>query len=187
MSITCSVDSEGGARWWLTRESGRLPAQCGLEACSSCSNWTRTHVDSGSYIVIAGGGNCVAFAQLSAGSFEVAVRRVVPLVQEAWLCGCDQQVVAREVFSCFSFGLFSSGVDCACRIGRVCAQCRVLFECGRFVVQGVFMGLPSIPGGWWTGVTDAVGDVEIRGQRYPWLRCAGLLRRRTPWSSKSWQ
>jgi hypothetical protein len=38
MSLTCEIRLEGGARWWLTRESG-LPSLCSVGECMDCCEW----------------------------------------------------------------------------------------------------------------------------------------------------
>lgn len=175
VSVTFAVDMAGGVTCWFTRESG-CTLCCG--ACDRCSGSSSEETTT-AYVAIAVGSatdGCeevhMVFAQLR---YEVLVA-VMHHVLYAFSVqlqaamqgrgGVSVEKAMRELDS----GMFSSGSGCGCGAGRgICTACRsVCVRARMFVRQGRYLGWhPRGREHWWTGVTDAAGEVG----GLPWMRC----------------
>lgn len=108
---------------------------------------------------------------LDRASLEVMLRRMVPLVRQCLRRGA---FVMLYVFRFLESGMFCSGVRCKCRAKRVCHACRVYrleqSNWSRFVLLVRYRDVyPFGRSHWWTGVTDAVGEITSVDERGPWL------------------
>lgn len=166
-SVTCEVRA-GETRWWLTRESGRLPLKCKAEGCARCSWGPGTTVVRASYVVIRVVQSSVVrvcFALLSAERVGLVSSTVVPCLLGVRL---KDRVMVR-----LDEGAFSLSRECTCAgCSKVCIACAA-----QWCVSGsawrrsdTYAGLwPKGRGDWFTGVSDGVGSVKP-GRRC-WLSC----------------
>jgi hypothetical protein len=186
VSITCKVQrGTGGALWWLTKESGRLP-DCGSSVKSCFDSGVSCMELCNSYIVVraehmegADGGRDVVVAALSLRSFDVVVKCLLPFFLCGWswnapFAGAEGQVSVAGTLSLLCGGMFSSGALCKCSVGcgRMCGSCEGMDQGSRlFVNANVFRaeGVVARSTCWWTGVTDAIGPDGLSGES--WLRC----------------
>lgn len=182
VSLTCHVEADARVRWWLTKESGRVPP-CVYEGCARI----RTHLAPESlrqaYLVImvrhpgrhvwTEPTRRIAFARLDRAALHFVGRRIIPSIS-----GCDgkdRQYVVGWIFRSFRHGLFSGLASCECGFHRgICAHCAAQAQV-RFVWENGFSRvLPYGDGHWYRGVTDAVDDpIEADA----WLQCCGAQMR----------
>jgi hypothetical protein len=179
VSVTWEVDC-GTTRLWLTKESGCVPAGCwdGM-GCKSCSRWMVARGGAGAakaYLVLkvvvrlhyTAWSRC-AIGELRMESLAMLSERVVPVLQQLCLRdgggGGESRVYVRAV-----------------DYRRVCAMLHRLERGGRrggdlyagarFVLQDGYKGVkPYGDGHWFTGMTDAVGEVNSWGGM--WLAPCG--------------
>jgi hypothetical protein len=191
ISVTCELD-RGRTRWWLTKESGLIPAGCweGL----SCTRCCKAHLGSGSdglrrpYLVVkvvvrlqyTAWSRCV-FGALSSETLTTVVSNVVPPLAGLSLSGaCEEGAVAAVLetdyavltkhLRALSRGSYSSGSFCLCKPGTTCkACCRCVLWRHKFVVQDEYCGVyPLGKKSWFCGPSDAVG--EATSWRGDWMR-----------------
>jgi hypothetical protein len=200
VSVTCAVDVRGCSRWWLTKESGRVPACMDAKRCGCNVVAAEGTMDNfrKSYVALqvgdrAFGDLCrVALAELSVTSLDVLVKYVVPLVEVSAQLRVGSAV--GVLFNAFAKGLWSrGGLNCMCwaPTGRVCSLCLAGTGAERRFVElcrysGVYpAGTPS----WCFGVTDSVEGVRgTGGLQHKWLVCrAECVARscRKPWTGVS--
>jgi hypothetical protein len=173
---------DGAMRGWLTKESGRVPAWCGKEACTRQSlGFTPLQLRK-AYVVVQTdvsanqGYRRAAVGQLNAENLEIVMDRVAELL---W---------TKRRFS-FHVGYLAAGLchssgGCLCgENGRVCDKCRwaevsggkrrrwVKRECHFILVEryeGPFPR-PEVP--WFTGVTEVMDVMRTTDVVSPWLAC----------------
>jgi hypothetical protein len=179
VSLTRSVALDGAVHWWLTKESGKLAPWCGFDECMTCAALGgKDRLQCCAYLVVKVQGPnrdyAVALSLLSKEALEVAIGSVFPDVDRIVGCGSAVSVSAQqlELFSLLHAGLYSSAAGCKCSVGAgVCTVCtKVRRTCRRFVWRDRFDGVfPLGPSHWFSGVTDACGDVGK--SQIPWLFC----------------
>jgi hypothetical protein len=173
----------------MTRESGRGPT-CWQEPHPerSCGGIPLHAASRKSYLVlkaalgaygamIAQRWKYVAIAELNPDSLRIAqeqVTRHLRLIPTTAQDCAKRGEAVRELFGRLDAGLLSLPEHCTCAAtgnARVCRGCRNLtVSKRRFVVQGRFLGYePRGIDHWFSGLTDAVGDVAH--MQLPWLRC----------------
>ncbi|KAF2022628.1 hypothetical protein EK21DRAFT_95557 [Setomelanomma holmii] len=188
VSLTYEAFEDGAECWWLTAESGRGPICWEQEpqAGRSCGG-SLLQAPRRSYLVVkaALGANgavatqlwkLVAIAQLNPDSLRAGmqiVRRLRGIPTTTQDCRKRGEAV-QELFDGLDAGQFSlPGCPCACAaaLGTICPGCRdVSVGERRFVVQDRFLGYhPRGAKHWFSGLTDAVGDVAHL--QLPWLTC----------------
>jgi hypothetical protein len=202
VSVTVAV-SGSGTTWWLTRESGRTPMECGDASGMCCS---RTKRDSARQQTCAlmvikvvaedqqGFDSVALLAPLCNGVMVAAKKRVVPVLQGSLWCRWKPELRFRlmetyragsgklhdahaECVDSIAHGMFSCGAECTCEVlSTLCAGCSAVSSTEWFVKQESYCGLyPQGEDHWWSGVTDAVGQTEAGGACSPpmWLSCRG--------------
>jgi hypothetical protein len=179
MSVVCWVDAQAGEKWFVVRESGRVPEGYGTaEASASLAQ---------GYVVVVHAGGCskegpipygmkpcrfVMVAQLTEDSLWKVKHRVVPAMRRnSW--------EDDALWQCTD-GALSSGRECSCVLDlwpdlhAICLDCsRVPEESRVFVAAHRFEGIrPWGENDWWKGVTDVpdTGDAEEAEYDYDrWL------------------
>jgi hypothetical protein len=176
VSLTCHFEANARVRWWLTRESGRVP-RCVNVDCTR--NRTRLPPESlrQAYLVIVvrhlgkhvwtEPARRIAFARLDATALHFVCRRIVPSISGSDLK--ERQHVVGWIFRSFRHGLFSGPASCECGfLHGICEHCAAQV---RFVWEnGYSRVLPNGNEHWYRGVTDAVDDTI---EADAWLQCCG--------------
>lgn len=146
VSFTCCVVRRTGTWYWLTRESGQLPAKCDLDGeeedeCEVCSLWRdETVAPAKSYLCIGMIGeqegtidSLVGFSAFCERSVDVVLGTILPQLREVWMDdgeGTMQEEIRSwrgEVFGMFYAlhnGTFSSVKECECLQGVICVACK---------------------------------------------------------------
>jgi hypothetical protein len=181
VSLGCEIGA-GRARWWLTKESGCVPAGCWQGGdCRRCCEAVVLSGPRGlvrAYVIVKIVSrlrhtvwSSVVIGLLSVATLEVVVQNIVsPLAcvrlddvagSRTEEFGRDYRTVAA-VLRQTSRGGYSSGVECRCAAGKVCAACKEQPADARsFVVQNRYAGVdPRGRGHWFRGVTDAIGEMS---------------------------
>lgn len=173
VSVTCEVSPGGRVRWWLTKESGQLPAKCGDRTCWTCGTFAEgTELEVRAYVavkvearvaVFRGRNDTVFFAPLQASVLDEVQRQLLPCLLEAGARedegDCERSTVLHwELQSALERGVFCGSVGPGNRFSR-------WLQYSGFT--GVF---PDGKDGFFTGITDAVGVVGSSHGR--WLRCS---------------
>ena len=173
VSVTCEVSRELGVEWFLTKESGRVPAVCaqmwmGLRSMEGVLR-ARTGRSVLAVKVVGGPGEFevlvapLAHSTLSWLREEIAMALGQALTQGPW----------EEVAELCRLVAAETGCSERCVRGADCATRLLWQEVGWRRVHVPEVCVPRLPH-WLIGVTDAVGDC---GEWYgPWLRCpCGVL------------
>jgi hypothetical protein len=174
------VGEDGGPRWWLTQESGRLPPECGDTECGSCEWSGAEYIPGRAYIVVVlriGGSRAeVCIAQLSKRSLASVLNGVLCLLRRG--CSPCAESAARMA-RLLQVGGCSGAACCGCKlVGGACVRC-VFRRRGRggceWIIRNGFTGVfPSPQHPWFTGVTDAVDVLAVReATGWRWLSCSG--------------
>lgn len=187
VSLTCEALVDNQKLWWITRESGRRPLcwwQPTEPADSSCGDNSVQHRSGACLIIKVALGvsdavvtqrlEAVAIGKLEPHSLNISMRHIMRWLQRLPVAkdGCMKRGQAtQEFFSCLNEGMFSLATGCACTGVAVCRECcRVHVNSRSFLVQGHYQcDHPLGRDHWFSGVTDAVGDVA-HGQLV-WLSC----------------
>jgi hypothetical protein len=189
VSLSCSVYTDGCVEWRAVKESGtfRGSGVYGVSKTQPVAYVAVKWIHS-----FSGAAWCeVALSLLTWDSVRVVRQEILEMlcrkqpatVEEAGVGrGVDLvqwQREAGELFERLSLGAFSS-VVCECvECTMPCAQCALVpVEWRRFVRQPRYGGVfPLKDRGWFSGVTDSVG--EVTGVRSSWGEAhAGVARRR---------
>jgi hypothetical protein len=166
--VTCSVDAACRERWWLTKESGRVPSRgtgCVVHAGSGTEDLRRPYMVMEIESVHRRGWT-VLMARLSGETVRIVeeiaftLRGQVPGRCADW--EADRASLVCKLYS----GAFSSGVQCACVRGcemasdgwSVCDECAVGADYKRrFVWYDSFPGVfPLGRTHWLAGPTDGL-------------------------------
>lgn len=174
VSVSCLVTEGGDVKWFLTAESGGVPADCGVDGqrCRYCAageagvRLRRAYVvvqAEAALFLVEGLWSEVLVAALTAE----AVRAVQALVPEH---RCSPEEVVNAI-NLLERGSRSSGRGCGCSSTEVCRECqRVEALQRRFLCATVFTCVePFGEKHWFGGVTDATEVVSRAGER--WLQC----------------
>jgi hypothetical protein len=189
VSLTCTVDWHGHARWWLVRESGQLPPTCanftcwdGCEcngACSLADGLAHAYM----VFVVAGSESeysrpMVVVADLGVRTMNIvrgSVSRIVRVekVDDDGEAGTVSRQLCR-ICRNLSRGMMSALDSCDCVLGEEtqCSLCRGVSPLQRvFILQEQYEGVkPFGEKHWWRGVTDAVDAATLNCTG--WLVCA---------------
>jgi hypothetical protein len=165
VSVTCEVSPRGRERWWLTKESGQPPAECGGWNCWPCSGFKiGTEPEVRAYLAVKVGaqvavfkGRCdtVFFAPLQTSELD-AVRELLPRLLEVSRWEGD--------------GEGSTDLDQWLDTGAGYGSAGPVNPFSRWSNHDKFSGVfPDGKDEFFTGVTDAVGVTGFSRSR--WLRC----------------
>jgi hypothetical protein len=189
-SIICYVRPTG-RRWFLAKESGRLPLKCSAEGCIDCVPRTRGAAERlrRSYVIacvsLGAGADILrdaVFALPTAETLGVMAEWIVPVL-EITMAARDRvvsaSVVQNALVNVVSAAFSETGGVCECTpLTGWCHRCRGHFRFQkRFFVQNRFTSYFPFSGGhWFRGVTDAIDVVEGRclppvPQGEAWLSC----------------
>jgi hypothetical protein len=167
-SITCEVSREPGVEWFLTRESGNLPALCpGLcGVVEGLDDWTPKR------------SRCSVFGLKITGVGRQSVVMVVPLLASTleWFEGMILESVLKHVLEgswravvhichflvCKPPCLLGCGSRCNC------PEADLWKQGGWRIVPLPELQMKGLPS-WWSGVTDAIGGTGE--DNVAWLRC----------------
>jgi hypothetical protein len=188
VSLTCEALVNNTRRWTITRESGKGPL-CWSDpndvVGSPCSintieNLARAYIIikvalSAIDALVTRRWKVVAIGILEADSVSIAMQHIMP-----WLAqlpatrdnSIRRGIEVREFFSLLDAGMFSLVAGYTCTGISVCCACRrVGFDQRRFLTQDCYEGKsPRGLGHWFSGMTDAVGD--IAHGHMMWLGCS---------------
>jgi hypothetical protein len=187
-SLTCEALANSTRRWTITRESGKGPL-CWWDShdAAGLPCWINTmECLPKAYIVIKVALSAVdalvtrrwkvvTIAILEPHSFYTIIQHILP-----WLgqlpatrdISIGRGIEVREFFSLLNAGMFSLAAGCTCTGISICCACRrVDINQRKFVTQDCYEGKnPRGPDHWFSGMTDAVGD--IAHGRLMWLACS---------------
>jgi hypothetical protein len=175
VSVTCFVGDCGGARWWLTRESGAVPAGCVDPECSSCE-WSAVGcVPAVSYFVLVvqqrGQRAEVCIARLSRRS----VAGVLCGGLRLWHDGRRLKDASGRMAQLMVAGGCYGGRRCSCSLMEgACKNCTGRRGSTRiWIARNGFTGVyPCDEHSWFTGVTDAVDIPAVQKLTgWKWLVC----------------
>lgn len=177
VSVTCEV-SPGSRRWFLTRESGRLPRKCeSVRLCSTCSSWSdgEEAVLRVPYLVVkvTWHAECaILVSSLGVDAVSDVARRLVPLLER-----CVEGRRWSELATLLDSSRWRDGDPCLLRdpMARGLSAAGAISRDGRArwlrcdTFRGVGAEPPNSP--MFFGVTDAMGGISPDGGR-PWLLCS---------------
>lgn len=157
VSVTCEISPGRRERWWLTKESGQLPAKCEDRDCWTCGSLTAVEVKA--YVavkvetrvaVLQGRNHTVFFAPLRAYVLDAALPQLLRRLENA---GAREDESAWES----SRGLYQE-LESALYNGEFCGGTGLEDRFSRWEQFSVFAGVfPSGRDVFFTGITDAVG------------------------------
>jgi hypothetical protein len=187
VSVTCLVEPQG-VFWWLTKESGRMPACTGGSNCS-CGGRKQSVLSERNAIVavkaVVPVGECfhtvVSVARLSPTALDVVLTCVVRDLKELYasLRQPPRQSVSmgyyqvRRYLSQLGWGMYSGGDRCFCDKEIVCSLCAWYVGDDWFFTRDVRDGGQSLLGtGFELFKTDAIGVISLCcGIEQRWLWC----------------
>jgi hypothetical protein len=181
LSLTCDVSAEGEVRWFLTKESGRVPV-CDKAAECGCDGKELGVVPVRGYVVLQSWpsdclSSVVRFAALRVETVRRLVERVLPAALAVFARSGSWCGATERVLRAMSLGGWRAALEkCTCCASRtfVCAVCEPPdweSEDSEWVTMNIFKRrFPYGREDWFSGVSDAVLEVDRSGQL--WLTCA---------------
>lgn len=186
VSVRCKASDDGDPEWFMCKESGRLPVceepgRCGCDEGLELVCIPQAHVVIRIDCVVRGISHSGVAIGLLSRSGLIAAERIMESHSALKSVNWTQEELEAKVkrmFMALENGAFSACKGELCTPFSVCEMCFELpYLRRRFVKQQGYYGvLPRGQQHWFSGVTDACGDVWPSSM--PWLRCRSLI---GPW------